>query len=264
MLGITLALLAQAAAVPLPATGKWILEGDNNMCALLRTFGEGRNQITLGIRPWPLGGRADILVFTPDNSEGLDQGYEQLSFDAGAPAKVWYQSYEIQNKYVRLHTATFDDVALAPAATAKELDVVFGEGPAVRLALPDMTAGLKALDNCKSLLLKSLGVDPDWQAKIATAPVPTENPSRWFSSKDYPDSALMYGGQGLTRMLITVGTDGRVMQCVNFGSSGNAKMDAAACKGFQTKGRFNPARDMRGRPIVGYFVFGLNFHIIRN
>ena len=261
MLGITLAFLAQA-AVPLQPSGKWILEGDNNMCALMHAFGEGRSQVTLGIRPWPLGGHADILFFRPDGHEGVVNGYEEVSFDSAPPAKAWYQSYTIQNKYERLAIATYPEETLQPAATAKQASVSFGGDPEFQMVLPDMKPALKALSNCNDMLLKSLGVDPAWREKTAVPAMPVESPGKWFTSKDYPDSAAMYGGQGRSRMLLTVGTDGRIAQCVNFGSSGNAKMDAAACKGFELRGRFHPAVDARGQPIIGYYMFTLDFQIV--
>lgn len=262
---ILLAILAPAAAqvaVPLQPTGKWVLEGENNMCALLRTFGEGKSEVTLGIRPWPLGGHTDILLFVSGNHDGFGRDPESLMFDTGTPIKTGYESYILAKKNVRLAIATYTENAIAPIEGAKEATIAFSKDAVFPMALPDMEPALKALANCNNLLRNSLGIDPAWQEKIKVSATPQENPQRWYKEGTYPGSPLMFGVQGMSRMLMTINPDGRVSQCVTFGSSGNAKLDEFACKGFLLNGRFNPARDQHGDPIVGYFVFGLDFRIL--
>lgn len=259
---LILAPAAAQAAVPLQPTGKWVLEGENNTCALLHTFGEGRSQVTLGIRPWPLGDHTDILLFVSGNHDGFGRDPETLTFDAGTPIKTGYESYIVAKKNVRLAIATYADGAIAPIESASGVTVAFSKDAVFLMALPEMKPALKALANCNTLLLNSLGIDPAWREKTKVNATPQENPGHWFKEGTYPGSPLMFGVQGMSRMLMTIGTDGRVSQCVTFGSSGNAKLDAFACKGFELNGRFNPARDQRGEPIVGYFVFGLDFRIL--
>lgn len=259
-------LLAMLAPAPMPATatlpsGKWTLEGDNNMCALLHTFGEGGSQITLGIRRWPLGDLNDILLYKPDYRDGVGRGVEQLTFDAGTPVSAPYQSYVVAHKNARMAVATYTDVALAPIESAKEAILMIGAESTVRIALPDMKPALKALRDCNDLLLQKLGVDSAWRAKTATPPYPVENPAHWFSEKDYPSAAKLFYLQGMSRMLLTVGTNGRITQCVTFATSGSAKLDDAACRGSKLKGNFSPARDFQGQPMIGYYVFSLDFKL---
>jgi len=247
---ILLAMLAQA-TTPLAATGKWVIEGDNNMCALLRPFGDGGDKVTWGLRLWPLGENVDVVTFTQSMAMDVDRGNVQAAIDTAAPVSSTYVRFSVGHGQ-RLGSATFPASLLAALADAKQLTLAFERQKPIQLQLPDMKPGLKALDGCKALLLKSLSIDPAWEAQVATPAQPIGKERNWFSSDDYPSTAIEGGMQGTSQMLLTIGTDGRVARCVTFGSTGNKEMDAAACQGFQRKGRYSPARDKQGRPVLSY------------
>jgi protein TonB len=50
-------------------------------------------------------------------------------------------------------------------------------------------------------------------------------------------------------MRFTVGTNGRVVDCVVTGTSGDAALDAATCDLIKRRVRFRPATNAQGRPI---------------
>lgn len=88
---------------------------------------------------------------------------------------------------------------------------------------------------------------PPSQARSATP----RNQSRWAGriQGDYPSRAQRAEEQGVVRMSITVGPDGRVQACTVTGSSGSSTLDDAACRGMQRYARYNPALNAAGNPI---------------
>ena len=81
--------------------------------------------------------------------------------------------------------------------------------------------------------------------------VSPNNPGSWAAriQSDYPSRALRAEEQGVVRMTIRVGTNGRVESCSVSGSSGSSALDDAACRGMQRYARYNPALNAAGNPI---------------
>jgi TonB family protein len=67
-----------------------------------------------------------------------------------------------------------------------------------------------------------------------------------ISSDDYPPLALRAEMQGVTRTLITIGTDGRVLDCRILKSSGFALLDRHSCALVTARFVFDPALDSKG------------------
>jgi protein TonB len=76
------------------------------------------------------------------------------------------------------------------------------------------------------------------------------NAGRFFGPDNYPASAKREGAEGTTRVRITVGTDGRVSNCVVTSSSGNDALDNTTCDIFRRKVKFTAAKDQNGNPIT--------------
>jgi protein TonB len=71
-----------------------------------------------------------------------------------------------------------------------------------------------------------------------------------INGEDYPASALRAEvGNVATRVVLTIGVDGRVADCRVSRSSGNAAIDAATCRVLARRARFRPARDSNGTPV---------------
>jgi len=78
-----------------------------------------------------------------------------------------------------------------------------------------------------------------------------DNQGRWAAriQGDYPSRALRAEEQGVVRMTITVGPDGKVQACQVTGSSGSSTLDDAACRGMERYARYKPALNAGGDPI---------------
>ncbi|MDE2442549.1 MAG: energy transducer TonB, partial [Betaproteobacteria bacterium] len=84
-------------------------------------------------------------------------------------------------------------------------------------------------------------------------PVPKGNPGNWATTNDYPSAALREERQGTTRFRVTVGADGKVVDCTVTGSSGSPDLDATACAKIRARARFQPATDGEGQPTTGTY-----------
>ena len=70
---------------------------------------------------------------------------------------------------------------------------------------------------------------------------------------DYPRSARR-GAWDSVSVRFTVAPNGRVVGCAVTKSSGNATVDATACRLIERRFRYRPARDSRGRPVPDLMV----------
>lgn len=85
------------------------------------------------------------------------------------------------------------------------------------------------------------------------AAVPKGNPGNWATSNDYPSRALREEREGTTGFRVTIGTDGKVIDCEITRSSGSADLDEATCSNIRRRARFTPATDGDGNPTTGSY-----------
>jgi periplasmic protein TonB len=81
---------------------------------------------------------------------------------------------------------------------------------------------------------------------------PKGNPGNWANTDDYPSRALQQEREGTTGFRVTVGTDGRVIDCQITQSSGHPDLDAATCTNVKRRARFSPALQ-NGQPVQGSY-----------
>ncbi len=77
------------------------------------------------------------------------------------------------------------------------------------------------------------------------------NLNSYFSTDDYPASALRGNEQGTTGFRLTIGPNGRVTDCPVTSSSGSSALDQATCRILRSRARYTPARDSSGNPASG-------------
>lgn len=94
-----------------------------------------------------------------------------------------------------------------------------------------------------ALILQSTGAAPPQRARAVMESL--------FLPGDYPVSSLRNNEQGTTAFALTVGPDGRVIDCTVTSSSGSAALDEAACRVVRERATYAPARDANGRPVAG-------------
>jgi TonB family protein len=82
---------------------------------------------------------------------------------------------------------------------------------------------------------------------------PLGNPGAWATTDDYPLSAIRNEEAGVTSFKLTIGTDGKVTNCVITSSSGSAALDEATCRLVKERAMFTPALDRRGKPTEDHY-----------
>jgi TonB family protein len=70
---------------------------------------------------------------------------------------------------------------------------------------------------------------------------PRGNLGNWANTNDYPARALQQEREGTTGFRVTIGIDGRVIECRVTQSSGHDDLDAATCNNVKRRARFEPA-----------------------
>ncbi len=83
---------------------------------------------------------------------------------------------------------------------------------------------------------------------------PRTNPGAWVNSSDYPPLALLNQWEGTTGFHLDISPDGRVMNCTITATSGYSMLDQMTCSNLKRRGRFQPALDEKGQPIVGGYA----------
>ena len=81
---------------------------------------------------------------------------------------------------------------------------------------------------------------------------PKGNPGSWATTNDYPSRALREERSGTAGFRVTVGADGRVIDCQVTSSSGHADLDQATCANVSRRARFKPAMQ-DGQPVQGSY-----------
>lgn len=90
---------------------------------------------------------------------------------------------------------------------------------------------------------------------------PKGNPGNWATTNDYPSRALREEREGTTGFRLTVGPDGKVVDCTVTRSSGSADLDEATCSNIRRRARFDPAKDGDGNPTTGSYASSVRWVI---
>lgn len=89
---------------------------------------------------------------------------------------------------------------------------------------------------------------------------PKGSPGSWATSNDYPSRALRENRAGVTGFRVTVGADGRVVDCSITSSSGSPDLDATTCQMVTRRARFKPALQ-DGSPVQGTYSNKIRWEI---
>ena len=254
---------AQGPAAPLAPTGKWTVEYAENLCLLSHSFGTGDSEVSLGLRPWPMGEKTEVVLISPDSSSTASRDGKGATLSlssAGPEIEGDYSSHWLPTRKMRLTTLTVEQVALAGLGSASAVTIAIPKSARVSVTLPpSIKAALKALDTCEDDLLRGWGVDPAEKEVIATPAKPFPGIADWITDDDYPAEALRNSQHGTVMILWTIGVDGRVSNCLPVIKSGVASLDQAACGAISRRGRYHPALDKDGKPIISHNTRRVNW-----
>jgi hypothetical protein len=247
-------------ASPLAPVGKWIVEGKDNTCVLSHAYGDPA--VTIGLRPWPIGDRADLILVTPGSGQDFDTGTVSLMLgNASKAINAHYIGYAIKGRKQHLIDVSLPNHSLKEIESSSAITYSVDGSAPVTFAPPDRARAYAVLDDCLGLLRRALHIDPMILADMVAPPQAKGQPSAWFDNS-YPDAAVTAGAQGATSALLTINTKGRVIDCVPFGSSGVPALDERTCAQFKRAAYFHPALGKDGKPVIGYNVQVVNWRIL--
>ena len=90
---------------------------------------------------------------------------------------------------------------------------------------------------------------------------PRGNPALWVSTSDYPSAGLRGELEGLVRVQLSVGADGKPTDCTVTASSGHDVLDEATCAKLLRRARFDPASDHTGAKVAGTWNTAVRWQI---
>lgn len=119
---------------------------------------------------------------------------------------------------------------------------------------------IKLFEDCTRDSLREWGVDPDLEDKIAR-PVWAPDPSRWFSTEDYPRAMVMRGQETEIRARLLVDAAGKVTSCTSLSHFDAPEFSKVVCDIFKKRARLEPAELADGTKVPSYYTAQILFRM---
>lgn len=239
---------AASPPMPLKPSGPWIVDYAGSMCVLQRKFGSGDETVYLGFRPGLFSEHMRMVVMRQGTDRGTHLGIGEMSFDGGPPMKIPYTEGWVEKQHARVALIDLSVSDLAPLNQAKQFRIQVGNADII-LAPDRVEAAMKALDPCQKDLLVSWGMDKATIDSITTFAEPKGGIVSYFSSNDYPMSAIRNDQQGTAGVRYWVSKEGKVRDCMVVESSGSAILNAQTCAIITKRAKFLPAMTKDGAAV---------------
>jgi hypothetical protein len=246
MIATMMMLTAADAATPLAPSGKWVVDYQEERCALSRTFGTGDDQVTLMFQPGLNGPTLTIVLVTAGGSNGHSEGKGSIGLQpSGETVPTDFAAGNGKGK-VRVTTMKVDRAKLAGLGPAKTVTITAGER-SVTLAPTATAAALAAIDTCNDNLLAGWGVTPADRAPVAVEPDLILTPDLFATVQ-----SIAKDGPVVVR--VRVGVDGRGRDCAVVAKSSDPAMDRAVCEALSGRARYHPAKQGNGTPVTSLLI----------
>jgi len=262
---------AQDATVFKPAS-VWTADYGDDYCRLIRTFTDGKNEISLALqRTQP--GAPFRLILVGDGIRtfrGADQiGYAMLP--AGSSGKSRYVRSETPDKkqYLNFDPITLAPISFTPGAPPPKYDrgaeqeaaagvegLMLNEGltSAVRIETESLKAPVAALQACTDDLLQVWGLDPEKHRTMTAPPIMNMNSTGVLPQGTIPFSEFGKFGGGANEVRLIIGSDGRPTSCAIYSPSLSQSLNDRICNLAMERASFEPAKDAQGQPMASYWM----------
>ena len=98
------------------------------------------------------------------------------------------------------------------------------------------------------------------QATVNLTPMPPRLRAGTISNADYPPAARAQRAEGVTRMALHIGSDGRERDCGIERTSGHSELDSVSCRLAQQRFRFQPAT-RNGEPVASTYRMSVRWRL---
>lgn len=291
-------LVGASAPVHIQPSSKWVLDYANDSCRLIRQFGEGATVTKLafqGVSPDEMTMLVIGGTLRPSQGDGeikarLLPGADEpftgaaAQSEGGAKGAAFWTSIPLtpdwkgdrkssNGQYLRdnanrknidlvqLEAARAKRSALALSTTG--VSIIPASGREMVLETGSMGKAIAMFDECERDLLREWGVDPAVQDKIVK-PVWTRSALAWFSSNDYPSSALFRNEESTVNVRLAVDNSGKVTKCASVSAYAAPEFNKVVCNVYLTRARFSPAELADGTKVASYFSQSITFKIPRS
>ncbi|MDB2694740.1 energy transducer TonB [Erythrobacter sp.] len=278
------ALASNDKSIVLEPSSNWHLDYADERCAIGRSFGSGDEKTVAFFQQaepsdslhWVVGGWVADRIDTKFEVQ-FGPGFEQYEMRSPMGLKVddfgtavrgtGFKKFEPEND---LHS----DASVAEPVGLPQLNpdegssiewVEFVRGDrSYRLRLGNLEPVYKAMNACMTNLVTSWGADPDI-LRQRRSPPQLINPDdvRKAIQSHYPSTASALGAQADLQIRAMVEADGTVSKCHITGLTQADRFDSDACVVLLQDARFEPARDLEGRPLASFYMQRIHYRMRR-
>ncbi len=262
---------AQEAAVFAPSGG-WTADYGDDYCRLIRTFGDGSNELSLALERTQPG--AAVRVIMVGNAIKTYRGADEIGYallPSGASGKTRYVVSATADKTqflgfepIFLGVPRFvpgatpppykRDTELEDAAGITSLALNEGLTSPVRIETGSLRAPMAAMQACADDLLTVWGLDADKHKTMTVPAIPEQVSGGVLPQGTIPfgDFGKLAGGANQVRVLI--GADGKPTGCAIYSPSLSDTLNERICKLVMDKAKFQPAKDAGGQAMASYWM----------
>jgi hypothetical protein len=257
------------------ANSAWAADYGDEYCRLIRSFSDGKDEITLVIQRVQPGADTQLLLI--GNSIKTFRGATELGWhflpnDADRKTRYERSTTGDGQQYVRLDNVMLTQFAppapgaqagpprydrAAEQATGKNLTgliVTTGLTKPLRIETGQLDAPIAALQTCTDDLLMSWGLDAEKHKALSSPAIPQIGSDGWLPQGTIPFSEFAKFAGGGNQVRLMVSAEGKPTACHIFSPTLNKSLNDTICALLMEKGSFTPAKDASGTAIASYWM----------
>lgn len=193
-----------------------------------------------------IGGRTLILRLHGKPAEGARASIE-AAYQIGHKQPKNQSPTLSREEGERVVSLRFDDAEAKEITEGAPLAVAVSRDRVYLYDTQGIAPLLTASDECNRKTFLASGATPEMVAAMATEPFDATR--TFFSSDDYPASAVVRHQEGKARVLLATDKNGRVITCQVVSSSEIDALDDASCNILKRRGKYEPGLNKAGKPI---------------
>lgn len=254
MLARTLGAITLLAATPVstgpvlePVT-KWSMEVQPDLCVLNRTFAANGIKASFGLRQAPADIQDEIFLLTyGDANRGTRSGRVKMHFTPSGKEIVGaaFVNVPVAGTDQRLARFLIPRSEMGAFDGAETLTISEVGRPPVTMHIPKIGKALDAVLQCEAQFFSDWGVDP---SIIKTWPMPIGSMTDWFTFPADANQGVLGSQLADTIVRWMIDDTGHAHDCRVVRSSGNTRLDEAACANIARRARYKPAIGKDGLP----------------